>query len=998
MQVTNQSLKFHSDALPENALLVQKLTGVERLSGPFRFELELISSDPAIDLDAALYQPAKLGVLQRLGPGVKAFRWFQGTLAQLEELEQGHGSVSYRAVLVPDLWRLGECWRSRVFQQKTVDEIVGEVLKKSLGFQSGQDFEWKLTRTKPGDRPSRPVYPEREYVVQYMESDLDFMQRWLEHEGIFYAFENDGTREKILFADSSGAYKPVDPRGSSYPYRPQGTSRSTGGEDGKTDAEDVLSFRCRAIRQPGKVRLDDYNWRDPAVSLLVEKQVHKKGTGIQLEYNNHYKTPEQGQAHAEVRAQEWTCRGAQFWGESTCRGFRPGRTFELTEHFRGEWNRTYLLTAVVHQAEQSINLEGSNVTAADYKNSFECIPADLEFRPERTVRWPTIHGVMHARVDGEGDGSVAELDEFGRYKVRIPWDENAKDAAPGKASRWIRMSQPYAGPETGFHFPLLKGTEVLLIHVDGDPDRPIIAGAVPDHDTVSPSNHVNPTQNKIKTPTGNVFLTDDHVDRNGFVFMDADRGLVQDFRHAYAGNGGDGGQGGGGGGEPRARLQRLATLAREGAPAADRAQALRALGEGVLAELDASPSGGNPVERLIAAGQPLHSRELPPGGGRGTDPQAPPAPPPPPPPDVPGLPLTPPDAAAEDVWGTGIQEYLTNTPNARSILNTGLVKLEGKTGKDLTKTYQLEARRFDEFLAISYAQSTADSSQAGIGEVTIKNCDQYIYVDNSAEYRYGTGGLSYTEANGNATVETVNNGNLTTTATVNGDLTQNFTRKGDLKIDNWNHGEVVSYEITLGGMAKFSFSGDATAQGEIRVGLTSRLGIQVGGMVEVSITLSAKAGISICVSAEATLSLVAGAKATLELIVAANSYTSLNAAGKFETEVSTTHNHVKIPNATEILIKEDKINLLEQKFTLSATKAEVSGIEQRVTKTEQDINANTQKISDNETTLNKVKTGLNDTINTLTETGNKLAATTNSLTHNVRAAANTLTSGIHVIA
>ena len=568
MEISNQSLKFHSDALPENALVLRKLHGWERLSGPFRFEMELVGKGQkdgsGIDLEAVLYQPAKVGILQRLGGDLKSFRWFQGAIESMEELEKGDDladsggkqgfEVCYRAVLVPDLARLRECHRSRVFQQLTIDELVTKVINRSLGLQAGQDFEFKLTRTKPGSRAERPVYPEREYVVQYEENDLDFIDRWLQHEGIFYLFENDGTREKVLFGDSSGAYKPVDTRGSTYPYRPKGSFHGAGDERGdKAEAEHVLSLAVQASRLPKQVRLNDYNWRDPGMKLQATKPVHEKGTGLQIQYNDHYKTPEQGAALAEVRAQELQCTSMVFRGTSSCRGFRPGRTFELSEHFHDTWNQTYLLTSVFHEASQAVNLEGSNVTAADYANHFEAIPATREFRPRRLTGWPSIHGVMNARIDGEGDGEVAELDDLGRYKVRFPFDENEADAAPGKASRWVRMAQPYAGPMAGMHFTLLKGTEVVVTHVDGDPDRPIISGALPNPDNVAPTHSGNPTQNQLMTVTGNQFQMDDNKDSNGFVLRDANRSFVMDLRSPSNGNGGGNGSGGGSGGEPRKR-------------------------------------------------------------------------------------------------------------------------------------------------------------------------------------------------------------------------------------------------------------------------------------------------------------------------------------------------------------------------------------------------------------------------------------------------------------
>jgi type VI secretion system secreted protein VgrG len=108
--------------------------------------------------------------------------------------------------------------------------------------------------------------------------------------------------------------------------------------------------------------------------------------------------------------------------------------------------------------------------------------------------------MLNAVVDAGGDGKYAEIDDQGRYKVKLPFD--CSDKKDGKASRWIRMAQPYAGANMGMHFPLHKGTEVLLTFIDGDPDRPIISSAVPNPATGSPVRGANQTQSAIHTGGG----------------------------------------------------------------------------------------------------------------------------------------------------------------------------------------------------------------------------------------------------------------------------------------------------------------------------------------------------------------------------------------------------------------------------------------------------------------------------------------------------------------
>jgi len=133
----------------------------------------------------------------------------------------------------------------------------------------------------------------------------------------------------------------------------------------------------------------------------------------------------------------------------------------------------------------------------------------VQFRPERKTERPRIAGAITARIDAAGSGQYAELDEHGRYKVVLPFDLSGRK--DGKASAWVRMAQPYAGSDHGMHFPLHKGTEVLLTFIDGDPDRPIIASAVPNPETPSPVKDSNQTMAAITTGGGNKIHIEDRA-------------------------------------------------------------------------------------------------------------------------------------------------------------------------------------------------------------------------------------------------------------------------------------------------------------------------------------------------------------------------------------------------------------------------------------------------------------------------------------------------------
>jgi type VI secretion system secreted protein VgrG len=185
----------------------------------------------------------------------------------------------------------------------------------------------------------------------------------------------------------------------------------------------------------------------------------------------------------------------------------PGFIFEIAGHYRESYNQKYLIAEIEHQGGQAsafMTGTGEELTEVEqqptYINAFTAIPAGVQFRPERNTTKPRFYGTMNAKVDAAGIGQ-------GRYKVKLPFDQNGNNG--GKASRWVRMVQPYAGADHGMHFPLHKGTEVLLTFVDGDPDRPIIAGAVPNAETKSVVTSLNATRNTIKSASGNVLEMQD---------------------------------------------------------------------------------------------------------------------------------------------------------------------------------------------------------------------------------------------------------------------------------------------------------------------------------------------------------------------------------------------------------------------------------------------------------------------------------------------------------
>jgi type VI secretion system secreted protein VgrG len=329
----------------------------------------------------------------------------------------------------------------------------------------------------------------------------------MEREGVYYFFEQTEEFEKLIVTDNASRHEDIGPGTSTIAFRPRSGLTATT----VTEEEVVRELTCQQIPLPQKVILRDYNYRRPGLELRGEADVDPQGRGHFYSYGEHFKTPEEGNALARIRAAELLCRERVFRGRSTVRIFNPGYIYELEGHYR--YDQRFLITELEHEGSQAGALLGVEPESAGdepeivYLNRFVCIPADVQFRPERTTPKTRFYGTMNARVDAAGDGQYAEIDDEGRYKVRLCFDQS--DRGDGKASRWVRMAQPYAGGDYGMHFPLHKNTEVLLTFVDGDPDRPIICGSVPNPETASPVNSDNQTLCMIKTGGSNQLVCED---------------------------------------------------------------------------------------------------------------------------------------------------------------------------------------------------------------------------------------------------------------------------------------------------------------------------------------------------------------------------------------------------------------------------------------------------------------------------------------------------------
>ena len=480
---------------------VVNFEGSEGISDLFQFDITLVSEQSKLDLDTLLQSKATFRIWTRDHLRNTPYHGMLSTIEQLGKVDQ---YVFYKVTLVPRLWILRLNTINEVYlEEKNIPDIIAQILERHGLTHPHVNFMIKTPT----------LYRERSFTCQYQETDLAFISRWMEQEGLYYFFRHDtesSTGETLVITD----YKEAHPAQAL-------ELRYTPPENVQTDRQDtcVTSFTCRKTHIPGKVLVQDFNFRKAILGddLKAERSITGGGRGEVMFYGDNLRAENEATRIATVRAEELACQGTVFQGVALATGIRAGYFVNVSSHFNSDMNGAYLVTQITHKGSQAgVILAGQNTlyNAGEQGSVYECrfsaIQASQQYRAPRTTPKPVIAGFLSALIDSEGNTPQAELNEFGQYKVQLMYDYSSK--RENKGSSWLRMATPYAGKYEGMHFPLLKGTEVLIGFTGGDPDQPVILGAVPNSENQSIVSHVNAACNAMRTVSGNVL---NMVDRPG---------------------------------------------------------------------------------------------------------------------------------------------------------------------------------------------------------------------------------------------------------------------------------------------------------------------------------------------------------------------------------------------------------------------------------------------------------------------------------------------------
>ena len=455
--------------LPPGVLLPLDFQGREALSQLYAFELGLVASNTqAVPFERLLGTELTLTLSP---PGLQA-RYFSGICSRFSEGDRSGKTTMYRAELVPAFWLLTKTRGRRIFQDKSVPDILRNVL-------GGLSADYRLQGS----------YEPRNYCVQYRESDFDFASRLMEEEGIYYYFTHSADGHQLVLGDSPAAHQDVpgvrtltyDPRANPPPGSPT-----------------VDSWTKSQLLRSAKVTLGDHQFELPqdrieasaamqesVVAGQVTHQLQVPATSnLELyDYPGGYaerfdgvgpggddrpgeleKIQPDAERTAGLRIQAEAAGALAIDGSSSAGNLTSGHRFALSGHFDADGQ--YVLTEVEHDA----SLPDPNSGHLSYANTFRSIPASLPFRPPRTTPIPTAGGPETAVVVGPA-GEETYTDRYGRIKVQFHWDREGKHDE--RSSCWIRVAQPVVqGPQVS---PVI-GDEVIVAFEEGDPDRPIVIG------------------------------------------------------------------------------------------------------------------------------------------------------------------------------------------------------------------------------------------------------------------------------------------------------------------------------------------------------------------------------------------------------------------------------------------------------------------------------------------------------------------------------------------
>lgn len=439
----NHFLKWNGAVASDWLLL--SLTGSESISTPYSFDIRSMTTLNEKGISEMYGQKVSC----RIGHGShdQPKRYIHGVVTHIQrDLQTGEGKNSLCVLRIEPSFALLRMGRSmRVWQNITVPDLVKELLSE----RGISQLDIRLHNT----------YQEREYCIQYRESDFDFISRLLEEEGIYYFFLHSAQQHKMVLADQPSSHS--ESSSSLIRWHHQRLSLPEG---------NVYNWKSMSHLIPGEVVFSGYNMQQAATITGQSVSKSEANNVSYIAYTDMEPLAERSLlfSKAKTKMEAFDTNTSFYTADTSAYWLSCGEVFTLTEH--PEYNDSYRIQALTINA--SNNFEES---IGGYQCEIQLLRHSVNWRPVCTRTPPEIAGVLTAKVVGP-DGEDIHTDEFGRIKVKFHWDQKSK--SDGTGSCWVRVSQPWSGNMFGLQFIPRVGSEVLVGFIQGNPDYPLVTGSV----------------------------------------------------------------------------------------------------------------------------------------------------------------------------------------------------------------------------------------------------------------------------------------------------------------------------------------------------------------------------------------------------------------------------------------------------------------------------------------------------------------------------------------
>ncbi|MFL6674172.1 MAG: type VI secretion system Vgr family protein [Massilia sp.] len=457
-----------TSALGEDVLLFERMTGSEALGRLPEYRVQLLSASQELKIADVLGKP--MGIRVELPDATQ--RHFHGVVTRFASTGWSGEFARYEATVHPWLWLLTRSSNCRIFQDKSVIDIVKAVCADAAYGGLVDLSASSLSGT----------YAALPYCVQYRETDFNFVCRLLEQAGIYFYFTHDASKHTMVLADSYGAHAAI----------PGYATLEFAGEAGRRvlDREAVYGWAAAGQVQPSSHALNDFDFEKAASStsggLLVKSTIaaaFSQQAYEMYDYPGGYVAVDDGNALARARMEELHGQCEEIAADTNARGLYPGGLVTLSGHPRADQNREYLVTAADYAIAVTDYSSGAGAAGLQFDCVWRAIGSEHSYRAPRTMRKPVVRGPQTAMVVGKA-GEEIWTDKYGRVKLQFHWDRDG--AEDETSSCWVRVAQGWAGKGWGSVFIPRIGMEVVVSFLEGDPDRPLVTGCVYNGDAMPP--------------------------------------------------------------------------------------------------------------------------------------------------------------------------------------------------------------------------------------------------------------------------------------------------------------------------------------------------------------------------------------------------------------------------------------------------------------------------------------------------------------------------------